>query len=83
MSQKKLERSVSRTIHRNAFHSISNGAAITPPGANFGGLQCCMVYLASSGAATQAANDGGGGPIPPLAATFGSFARQRSNRAIN
>jgi hypothetical protein len=37
-------------------------------------LADCEVYLASSGAATQAANDGGGEPIPPSAATFGSFA---------
>ncbi|PLW48713.1 hypothetical protein PCASD_03163 [Puccinia coronata f. sp. avenae] len=41
------------------------------------------VGLSSSGAATEAANDGGGGPIPPSAAIFGSFARQRSTPAIN
>ncbi|PLW22998.1 hypothetical protein PCASD_07673 [Puccinia coronata f. sp. avenae] len=42
-----------------------------------------IANLSSSGAATEAANDGGGGPIPPSAATFGSFARQRSAPAIN
>ncbi|PLW24449.1 hypothetical protein PCASD_11584 [Puccinia coronata f. sp. avenae] len=46
-------------------------------------LAAHKVYLSSSGAATEAANNGGGGPIPPLAATFGSFACQRSTPAIN
>ena len=46
-------------------------------------LAARKVYLSSSGAATQAAKGSGGGPKPPLAATFGSFARVGSTPAIN